>query len=156
MAIPQTEQPVTTAQRGRHGRRVALLLLLTLAFALPGACDVEYDAARPRAPKIRIVTESTGTGAVAEPGDLVAAHYTGRLPSGEIFVDTRDEAQPHRWTLGDGSVIKGMDHAVRGMRAGGVREVVIPPELHWGRGGYGGVVPENVAVRFRIELRSVR
>lgn len=108
-----------------------------------------------RAPRIRIKTIKAGVGARAREGQMVEAHYIGKLPDGTVFMNTRDKGSPHIWRLGDGTVIAGMNLAVEGMRPGEIRVVKIPPELHWGRAGYGGVIPENTTLTFEIELVSV-
>lgn len=73
-------------------------------------------------------------------------------------MDTRKKGRgkPHTWRLGDGSVITGIDTAVRGMKSGGIRQAIVPPELHWGSKAYGGVIPEDAYLKFRIELVNVR
>jgi FKBP-type peptidyl-prolyl cis-trans isomerase len=63
----------------------------------------------------------------------------------------------HTWTIGDGTVIAGVDEAVVGMRPGGVRRVVIPPDLHYGPDGYGdGAVPPETDLHLEITLSGVR
>jgi peptidylprolyl isomerase len=73
-------------------------------------------------------------------------------------MDTRKlgRGKAHVWNVGDGTVIAGIDIAVRGMKPGGIREVVLPPELHWGNSGYGGVIPKDARLKFVIEMVSVR
>ncbi len=97
-----------------------------------------------------------GTGVPAREDDEVEVHYTMALPDGAIILDTRAIGKSHRFRIGDGTVIPGMDHAVRGMRQGSIREVVMPPVAHYGRRGYGNVVPPDTDLNFRIEMIALR
>lgn len=110
----------------------------------------------PRAPEVKILADEPGAGVAVREGKTVTAHYIGRLPDGSAFLDTRAKGGPESWEVGAGTVIAGMDEAVLGMRAGGRRTVEVPPELHWGRAGHGGVVPEHAVLVFEIELITVR
>jgi len=128
---------------------LTLALLLGAGVAWPG-CE-RVDIQGPRSPKIRVRTIKAGAGAPAQEGQLVEIHYVGKLPDGTVFMDTHKKGSPHPWRIGDHTVIAGMDMAVRGMKPGEVRVARIPPELHWGREGYGGVVPPNATLTFVIE-----
>lgn len=95
-----------------------------------------------------------GEGAFATPGDLVEVHYTGWLPNGKQFDSSRSKS-PFTFQLGEGNVIEGWDLGVAGMREGGKRQLVIPPELGYGSAGAGGVIPGNATLVFEVELISV-
>lgn len=141
---------------GRRGRFAMTVGLAALAI-VAGACEPEQSGlSGPRRPSVEITQVETGAGVAAEQGSLVEAHYVGRLPDGSVFIDTRKQGEPHRWIVGEGAIIAGMDEAVMGMRPGGVRMARVPPELHWGRAGYADVVPENATLTFRIEMLSVQ
>jgi FKBP-type peptidyl-prolyl cis-trans isomerase FkpA len=101
-----------------------------------------------------------GTGATATPGSLVTVAYTGWLhdssrPDGK---GTMFEMNPtFAFRLGTGAVIRGWDQGVAGMRVGGQRRLVLPPELAYGDGGAGGgVIPPNATLVFDITLNSVQ
>ena len=103
-----------------------------------------------------------GTGAVAESGKGVSVHYTGWLfdaaaadNRGQKFDSSRDRGDPFSFSLGAGQVIQGWDQGVAGMRVGGHRTLVIPPELGYGARGAGGVIPPNATLVFDVELLEV-
>ena len=95
-----------------------------------------------------------GTGAEARARQQVHVHYTGELTDGRQFDSSRGGA-PLDFRLGVGQVIQGWDEGVAGMRVGGRRILVIPPELGYGARGAGGVIPPNATLVFDVELMDV-
>jgi FKBP-type peptidyl-prolyl cis-trans isomerase len=95
-----------------------------------------------------------GDGALAEVGRTVYAHWSAWLPDGTLIERTRDMGGARSILLGGGLVIKGLDEGILGMRVGGVRKLVIPPELGFGRAGKPPVPPLATLV-FDVELISV-
>jgi len=99
---------------------------------------------------------TVGTGAVAVAGKTVFVHYTGWLTSGTKFDSSRDRGQHFSFPLGQGRVIKGWDEGVAGMKIGGRRELLIPPELGYGARGAGGLIPPGATLKFDVELFEVK
>jgi FKBP-type peptidyl-prolyl cis-trans isomerase FkpA len=104
-----------------------------------------------------------GTGAEAVAGKQVVVHYTGWLydtsksdSHGAKFDSSRDRNAPFSFVLGAGRVIKGWDEGVAGMKVGGQRTLVIPPEFGYGARGAGGVIPPNATLIFDVELLDVQ
>ncbi len=99
-----------------------------------------------------------GTGAAARSGQYVTVHYTGWLTSdggktaGKKFDSSLDRGDPFAFNLGQGQVIAGWDEGVEGMKIGGKRRLVIPPDLGYGPWGAGGVIPPNATLIFEVEL----
>jgi len=133
--------------------RSALLILTALA-ALAGCSDRSVQLMDD--PDFEAVDVREGRGAPAGVGDQITASYTVTRPDGTVIIDLTG-ADTHTWTIGDQTVVLGVDEAVRGMRPGGVRRVVLPPALHFGESGYAdGLVPPDTDLTFEITLHAVR
>ena len=109
-----------------------------------------------------IASETEGTGPVATAGHTVAVHYTGWLfdqaapdHKGRKFDSSLDRGSLFRFGLGAGQVIAGWDQGVAGMKVGGKRTLIIPPELGYGQRGAGGVIPPGATLVFDVELHGV-
>ena len=105
---------------------------------------------------LKITELSVGDGAEAASGQTVVVHYRGTLESGKQFDASYDRGTPFTFPLGAGRVIKGWDEGVVGMKVGGKRKLVIPPDLAYGSRGAGGVIPPNATLVFEVELLDVR
>lgn len=120
-------------------------------FALPPADSPEW-VARPDGMKVWDVT--VGDGAETKAGATVKVHYTGWLLNGKVFDSSKKRNQPISFGLHQ--VIKGWTDGVPGMKPGGVRRLLIPPEMAYGKGGSPGAIPPDSTLIFEIELIEAR
>ena len=97
-----------------------------------------------------------GEGAEAQDYNKVVVNYTGSLEDGSVFDSSFNPGRgPFTFTLGVGSVIKGWDLGVKGMKVGGKRKLTIPPELGYGDQGAGGLIPPGATLIFEVDLLEV-
>ena len=97
-----------------------------------------------------------GQGSEANEYNKITVNYTGKLEDGSIFDSSLKKGRdPFTFTLGVGSVIKGWDLGVKGMKVGGKRKLTIPPELGYGDQGAGSVIPPGATLYFTIELVGI-
>lgn len=104
---------------------------------------------------LQYINVKVGDGAVAKAGQNVTVNYTGYLTTGKVF-DSSIGKKPFSFQLGSGGVIKGWDEGVAGMKVGGKRRLIIPPDLGYGPGGYPPVIPGNAQLTFDVELLSAQ
>ena len=142
-----------------HAKSIAVAMLLVLGAAAPVATTaVAAPASQPSG--LKVIDVKMGTGAVAKPGEQVTVHYTGWLyehgAKGKKFDSSVDRGQPFSFGLGAGNVIPGWDQGVAGMKVGGKRTLIIPPDLGYGAGGTpDGTIPPNATLIFDVELLKV-
>lgn len=105
---------------------------------------------------LKYVELKEGTGDEAKAGQTVEVHYTGWLKDGAKFDSSKDRNKPFQFPLGAGRVIKGWDEGVAGMKVGGKRKLIIPPELGYGKRGAGDVIPPDAELTFEVELLGVK
>ena len=108
---------------------------------------------------LKYLDHVVGDGEEAVNGMTVEMHYTGWLwengKRSKKFDSSRDGNQPFSFSLGAGRVIKGWDEGILGMKVGGKRELIIPPELGYGARGAGGLIPPNATLNFEVEFLRV-
>lgn len=98
-----------------------------------------------------------GSGAEAAPGDTAVVHYVGvAYSTGEEFDASWNRGEPFAFPLGAGKVIAGWDRGVVGMKVGGRRRLVIPPDLGYGERGAGAVIAPGETLIFVVDLLDVR
>ncbi len=117
------------------------------------APPVASGPVQPDVTKLQITDERVGTGPVAQSGDDLSMNYKGTLTNGEVFDQSYGKA-PFDFKLGAGRVIPGWDQGIVGMKVGGKRKLVIPPDMGYGASGQ-GPIPPNATLIFEVELLSV-
>jgi FKBP-type peptidyl-prolyl cis-trans isomerase len=150
-------------------RFVPLAVMLFAAMFSASGCSKSVEPNQETSMKESGVAELiktdvvVGEGAEATAGKTVSVHYTGWLydeaapdHKGKKFDSSRDRGEAFDFPLGAGRVIKGWDQGVAGMKVGGQRSLIIPPDLGYGARGAGGVIPPNATLVFDVELLGVR
>jgi peptidylprolyl isomerase len=155
-----------------HPKTIVPLLLITALLtgagprpepllAAPGPTQARSDVS-PTSPEVvtasglRYVDLRLGSGDEAQAGKIVAVQYVGWLGDGTRFDSSRDRDRPFTFRLGAGDAIKGWDEGLVGMKVGGKRRLVIPPDLGFGKQGVGSVVPPGSVLYYEFELLGVR
>ena len=142
---------------------------LLIAF-FAGGCTAESPtstqenaAMNEKVTELKKIDQTIGDGREAEPGFNVTVHYTGWLYDaskpeghGQKFDSSVDRGEPFIFFLGGQQVIQGWDEGVVGMKVGGKRTLIIPPEMGYGAYGAGGVIPPNATLIFDVELLGVK
>ena len=144
------------------GAAVAALVLVSLtapSSTIPAAQGAPGKMTE-LANGLKYTDTNVGTGAEATKGRKVSVHYTGWLynngAKGAKFDSSLDRGQPFAFGLGAGQVIRGWDEGVAGMKVGGKRTLIIPPDLGYGARGAGGAIPPNATLMFDVELLGVQ
>ena len=144
---------------------VAALLATASLCAQPGGARRAARQGEPTpAPVPDVVTPSglrykdlkVGEGAEAKTGKTVEVLYTGWLEDRTRFDASLDPAHPFTFRIGIDDVIKFWNEGIEGMKVGGKRWLVVPPELGYGKQGVSGIVPPNATLLFEVELVNVR
>ena len=103
-----------------------------------------------------IENQVIGEGAEAQDYNKVVVNYTGTLEDGSVFDSSLNPGrEPFTFTLGVGSVIKGWDLGVKGMKVGGKRKLTIPSYLGYGDKGAGNLIPSGATLIFEVEPLEV-
>ena len=142
-----------------RGAARVLAVLLSACVAGSSACT------SPTSPTFRATFAVTdvraGTGTLVANGMTALVNYTGWLyddtkadKKGEQF-DASPAGQPFVFKVGSAQVIEGWDRGVINMRVGGLRQLIIPAKLAYGREGAGAKIPPNATLVFDIELLSL-
>ncbi|GAB0116083.1 FKBP-type peptidyl-prolyl cis-trans isomerase [Acidisoma sp. 7E03] len=143
----------------RYLAPAAAALLLALSAA-PLATQAFADSAPPGfttlSDGVMMHDDTVGTGATAQSGHLVTVQYTGWLyvngQKGQKFDSSYDHGQAFKFVLDNGQVIPGWDAGVQGMKVGGERTLIIPPDQAYGDQGAGSAIPPGATLIFDITL----
>ena len=158
--------------KAASGRACVVALLSAAAYLGPGNPAYSQPSGSPPAPtsskldakgkELQKLDVKLGSGTEAVKGKAVVVHYTGGLydpgtsQKGAKFDSSRDRNVPFGFVLGAGRVIRGWDEGVQGMKVGGQRTLIIPPDMGYGESGAGGVIPPNATLIFDVELIEVK
>ena len=122
----------------------------------PTRPEIDFPEGEPPT-ELQITDEVVGDGPEATPGSTCTMQYVGHAWStGAQFDASWDRGQPFTFQLGAGTVIKGWDQGVAGMRVGGRRRLTIPPDLGYGARGAGGAIKGGETLVFVVDLVGVR
>jgi peptidylprolyl isomerase len=148
---PHLFEPEFMGQPMRRGIPTFFILLFLLAGPVPAGNDFLETGNGARYRDLQ-----TGTGPVAETGDVATMHFTGWLDDngskGRQFFDSRREGRPVTFVIGTERVMPGWNEGVVGMQAGGRRLLKLPPALGYGNRAVEDVIPANAGLIFVIEL----
>ena len=135
--------------------RISQLKLIPIIIYL-GLCCTNKRSMNVMSNELLIEDIIVGEGDEANDFNKVVVNYTGSLEDGSIFDSSLNPGrEPFTFTLGAGSVIKGWDLGVKGMKVGGKRKLTIPPELGYGENGAGSVIPPGATLIFEVDLLEV-
>ena len=144
-------------------RRFPVLAATLLSVVLIAGCGGDSPTApSPTSPSVGLMVPFStqdlvvGTGPEARNGDTLRVRYTGWLydPNAAENKGTQFDSGDFSFTLGSGQVIAGWDQGLLGMRVGGRRRIVIPPELGYGSSGQ-GPIPGDATLLFEVELLGI-
>ncbi len=104
--------------------------------------------------ELQIIDVKTGEGTPATNGDTLEVHYSGYLEDGTVFDSSLYRSQSYSFALGSGRVIQGWEQGLVGMRPGGIRQLIIPPDLGYGENDH-NAIPGGSTLIFNVELISI-
>ena len=138
------------------------VLLFAIALSACGSKPAPAPASAYPVTALQSADLKQGTGAALAGGQMAVVQYTGWLyesaapdNKGKQFDSSRTGGEPFRFPVGTGSVIKGWDQGVVGMKVGGSRRLIIPADLAYGDNGANGVIPPGAALVFDIDLVAI-
>jgi hypothetical protein len=137
------------------------LITLLLAACVPANLPATTTAVPsvtpipPTSVPMEITDITVGTGAEAQVGSTITVNYIGTLADGTKFDSSYDRNEPVTFQLKSGSLIEGWIRGIPGMKVGGKRHLVIPPELGYGAQA-NGPIPANSVMIFDVELLDVK
>jgi FKBP-type peptidyl-prolyl cis-trans isomerase len=147
-----------------HFTKFVFIALIAVTAACSGRSDAPpaTSGAPPAVTSLHTATLKPGTGATIAAGQTAVVQYTGWLyeagatdHKGKQFDSSRNGRDAFKFPVGTGSVIKGWDQGVLGMKIGESRRLTIPPDLAYGDAGAGGVIPPGATLVFDVELVGI-
>ncbi len=154
---PEKAYGTSGSGSGSIGPNETLLFVVDLIASVPA--DLEKPAVSiPSEPSTELVVEDIveGAGREVKSGDIVYVHYVGHSQStGTQFDASWDRGRPEfiGFIIGQKNVIDGWEEGLIGMKVGGRRELIIPPDLAYGQNGAGGgLIGPNETLIFVVDL----
>ena len=139
--------------RNEHSMKISHIIILSIVLFFGTGCNKGNTEEMGNGLIIEDLV--VGEGAEAQDYNKVVVNYTGSLEDGSVFDSSLNPGRgPFTFTLGVGSVIKGWDLGVKGMKVGGKRKLTIPPELGYGDQG-ASVIPPGATLIFEVDLLEV-
>ena len=118
--------------------------------------EIDFPGGQPPG-ELELTDITDGTGEEASAGQTAVVHYVGvAFSTGEEFDASWNRGEPFSFRLGAGNVIAGWDRGVQGMKVGGRRKLVIPPDLGYGERGAGGAIAPGETLIFVVDLLDLR
>lgn len=118
--------------------------------------EIDFPGGEPPS-ELQVTDVTVGDGEEATAGRTAVVHYVGvAFSTGEEFDASWNRGEPFAFPLGAGNVIAGWDRGVAGMKVGGRRQLVIPPDLAYGDRGAGSVIAPGETLIFMVDLLGVR
>ena len=137
-------------------------LLAPLLLSLLAACSPPGPPPGGSIAQFEKIDTHAGEGREVQSGDTVSVHYTGWLydenaadKHGRKFDSSVDRGTPFSFKVGGKQVIRGWDEGVAGMKEGGKRTLMLPPDYGYGARGAGGVIPGNASLVFDVEVLKI-
>ena len=148
--------------RRRRNRRLraigigtaVVVIMAAIAIGVYFAVHNDSPTEKPEITELVVEDLVEGTGVEAQNGDLLSVYYTLWLYGDETEIQSNVGSTPFEFTLGAGGVIKGWDQGLVGMKEGGTRQLIIPPDLAYGSIGQGDI-PPNATLKFKVKLLAV-
>ena len=138
---------------------VFVLIVIGLFSACSKDAEKVVAVAHANVTELKIIDVVVGDGKKIKNNHRVAVHYTGWLydenagdKKGEKFDSSFDRHRPFIFSIGNQKVIAGWEQGLMGMKIGGKRTLIVPPELGYGAKGSGSLIPPNSALVFDVEL----
>ena len=144
-----------TACGGDENGPVEVVLQDPAQIIYAPSLNVDRSAMELRPSGLYIRDLQVGEGEPTVAGDVMVVHYSGWLNDGTLFDSSHTRNQPFAVPIGAGQVIAGWEEGLLGMRVGGVRQLVIPPQLAYGAQSPSPLIPAGSVLIFEVELLEV-
>lgn len=136
------------------GAPVLIIIILFVGFYYINSNNSTEATMTEEVTELQIEDIELGTGQEAQAGNVLSVHYTGTLLDGTKFDSSVDRGQPFQFQLGAEQVIQGWEQGFAGMKVGGTRRLVIPPNLAYGTVERPGL-PANSTLIFEVQLLEI-